>query len=197
MATRRRRTRNAARRVPRRTRRAKKSQHTRRLKRARTKKRPKQPPKRASSLRSIYDKSKNVAKKISKLGIAAGVAYAGQKLLNSGDNLHTLHSDLLEAQHTAQQVREHLEDVNGPISGYQAAKDIQKEAVEAKQYRDTRKDAMQRDIQMYSRPEYLKKAEESSRDQKEHLKAHCYVAASKLTPKKREEAVRKCEKDYS
>ena len=209
MATRRRKDRKTARRTvrnnardnSRRTKRAKpQAQRTRKHRRARTLKKPK----RARFLKSLYHSGKSTAKKVAKrlpeIGMAMGVAYAGKKLIDGADRVDELRTDLMEAQDTAQHVREQLDAVSGVRSGTHAARHIHQEVKEAKQYRDTRIDAKKRGIKMDPRSKYRAEAEASAKEQAAEVnlvgKAKCFADASKLKPKKRDKAVEKCNEKY-
>ena len=135
-----------------------------------------------------------------KIATAIGGAVAlGKKLTDHKDAIHSLHSDVVEAQHTAQTVQAHTQDVSGVRSAASSAKAVKTEISEAKEYRDTRRDAAKQGIQMDPRPVHQAKAKASAKTQSEHIddardvaKARCMAKASQLSAKKRKKAVKKC-----
>ena len=135
-----------------------------------------------------------------KIASAIGGAVAlGKKLTDHKDAIHSLHSDVVEAQHTAQEVKKRTEDVSGVRSAASSAKAVKTEISEAKEYRDTRRDAAKQGIQMDPRPVHQAKAKASADTQAQHIddardvaKARCMAKASQLSAKKRKKAVKKC-----
>jgi len=99
-----------------------------------------------------------------KIATAIGGAVAlGKKLTDHKDAIHSLHSDVVEAQHTAQEVKKHTEDVSGVRSAVGTAKAVKTEISEAKEYRDTRRDAIKQGIQMDPRPVHQPKHQQIHR----------------------------------
>ena len=68
-----------------------------------------------------------------KIASAIGGAVAlGKKLTDHKDSIHSLHSDVVEAQHTAQTVQAHTQDVSGVRSAASSAKAVKSEISEAR-----------------------------------------------------------------
>ena len=135
-----------------------------------------------------------------KIATAIGGAVAlGKKVLDHKDAIHSIHSDVVEAQHTAQTVQAHTQDVSGVRSAASSAKAVKSEISEAREYRDTRRDAAKQGIQMDPRPVHQAKVKASAKAQAEHIddardvaKARCMAMAAQLPAKKRKKAVKKC-----
>ena len=135
-----------------------------------------------------------------KIASAIGGAVAlGKKLTEHKDAIHSIHSDVVEAQHSAQEVKKHTQDVTGVRSAASSAKAVKTEISEAKEYRDTRRDAAKQGVQMDPRPVHQAKAKASADTQAQHIddardvaKARCMAKASQLSAKKRKKAVKKC-----
>ena len=135
-----------------------------------------------------------------KIASAIGGAVAlGKKLTEHKDAIHSMHSDVVEAQHSAQEVKKHTQDVTGVRSAASSAKAVKTEISEAKEYRDTRRDAAKQGVQMDPRPVHQAKAKASADTQSRHIddardvaKARCMAKASQLPAKKRKKAVKKC-----
>ena len=128
-----------------------------------------------------------------------GAVALGKKLTDHKDAIHSLHSDVVEAQHSAQEVKKHTQDVTGVRSAASSARAVQSEISEAREYRDTRRDAAKQGIQMDPRPVHQAKAKASAATQAQHVddardvaKARCMALASQLPAKKRKKAVKKC-----
>ena len=135
-----------------------------------------------------------------KIATAVGGVFAlGKKIADHKDTIQSLHSDVVEAQHTARAVQSHAQDVSGVRSAVGTARAVQGEISEARDYRDTRRDAASRGVQMDPRPVHQAKAKTSAKTQARHIddardvaKARCMAKAAQLSGRKRNKAVKKC-----
>ena len=135
------------------------------------------------------------------MGAVAGAVMLGKKLIDHKDKIHSLTADIQEGIHTASEIRTQADSVSGVRSGLQATRQSVQEIQEAQQYRETRRDAQSRGVRMDARPTYQAKAKRSAREQGANVnlvaKAKCFADASKLKPKKREKAVKKCNEKFA
>ena len=125
----------------------------------------------------------------------------GKKLVDEHKHkIHSLTADLQEGLHTASEIRAQADSVTGVRSGVQATRQSVQELQDAQQYRETRREAQSRGVMMDARPTFQAKAKQSAREQSANVtlvgKAKCFANASKLKPKKRAKAVKKCNEKF-
>ena len=134
----------------------------------------------------------------------AGIAATGAAKF--GPRARSAATDAREATHTASVVGQNLQNARqqaqsgNVVSAVRSANAARQEVNEARQYRDTRREAAERGVQMPSRPEYQREAAQASRQQAANVnmvaKAACMATASQEKPKNRSRAVQNCTRQY-